>query len=68
MGRGVNHELTGVLLANGLLPMLRVDDGGEWRLDISGRYRHFLGKRVRVAGKRSEFDMINVEKIDLAFS
>ncbi|SES13518.1 DUF5818 domain-containing protein [Sphingobium sp. YR768] len=67
MGRGVHHELTGVLLANGLLPMLRVDDGGEWRLDISGRYRHLLGKRVRVTGKRSDFDMINVEKIDLAF-
>ncbi|WIW91086.1 DUF5818 domain-containing protein (plasmid) [Sphingobium sp. V4] len=47
----------------GASPVLRVDDGGEWRLDMSSRYRHLLGNRVRVEGRRSEFDMLDVEII-----
>ena len=64
MPRGTAHTLTGILLENGLYPILRVDDGGEWRLDISGRYRSLLGLRVRVSGTRSGFDMLDVNRID----
>jgi len=62
--RGTEHSLTGLLLESGLYPTLRVDDGGEWRLDIGQRYRHLLGLRVRVMGRRSGFDMLDVERIE----
>ncbi|PHQ63640.1 MAG: hypothetical protein COC10_05110 [Sphingobium sp.] len=63
MPRGTQHELVGVLLAGDVYPILRVDDGGEWRLDVGRRYRHLLGSRVRVRGTRAEFDMLDVEQI-----
>lgn len=66
MPRGSKQELTGILLGDGPYPVLRVDDGGEWRLDISGRHHHLLGRRVRVLGTRSEFDMLDVKRIELA--
>ncbi|NWK94345.1 hypothetical protein DM806_01320 [Sphingobium lactosutens] len=66
MPRGTRHDLTGVLLMRGASPILRMADGGEWRLDLSGRYRHLLGNLVRVEGCRSEFDMLDVEIISLA--
>lgn len=63
---GTCHDLTGILLDAGRFPVLRVDDGGEWRLDVGRRYSHLLGHRVRVRGKRSDFDMIDVERIEPA--
>ncbi|NWK95023.1 hypothetical protein DM806_04930 [Sphingobium lactosutens] len=66
MPRGARHELVGVLVVDGAWPVLRVADGGEWRLDLSGRYRHLLGNRVRVWGCRSEFDMLDVDRIEPA--
>lgn len=66
MPRGTHHDLTGILLDAGPFPVLRVDDGGEWRLDVGRRHRHLLGLRVRVLGKRSDFDMIDVERIEPA--
>ncbi|PSO12610.1 MULTISPECIES: DUF5818 domain-containing protein [unclassified Sphingobium] len=66
MPRGEPLDLIGVLLGEGPYPTLRMADGGEWRLDISGRYRHLLGQRVRIAGRRSEFDMIDVDRIEAA--
>lgn len=66
MPRGSSHNLTGILLDGGSFPVLRVDDGGEWRLDVGRRYSHLLGHRVRVLGKRSDFDMIDVERIEPA--
>lgn len=56
--------MEGVLLSDNRNPILRVDGGGEWRLDLSQSVRHLLGKRVRVVGVRSEFDMIDVVNID----
>lgn len=61
MARGTRHDLVGLLLNGELYPVLRVDDGGEWRLDVGGRYHHLLGRRVRVRGTRVEFDMLDVE-------
>ncbi|WP_374552383.1 DUF5818 domain-containing protein [Sphingobium yanoikuyae] len=66
MPRGTRHELTGILLENGLYPVLRVSDGGEWRLDLRSSYRHLLGLRVRIRGVRSDFDMLDVESIEAA--
>ncbi|WP_031295506.1 DUF5818 domain-containing protein [Sphingobium ummariense] len=63
MPRGTRHELTGVLLDDGFYPVLRVRDGGEWRLDMSQRYRHLLGRQVRVVGIRDDFDLLAVEEI-----
>ncbi|WP_251008056.1 DUF5818 domain-containing protein [Sphingobium sp. BHU LFT2] len=42
MGRGTRHELVGVLLDDESFLILRVPDGGQWRLDLSGRYRHLV--------------------------
>ena len=66
MPRETLHDLTGLLLANGHYPVLRADDGGEWRLDVGGGFRHLLGLRVRVQGRRADFDMIDVELIEPA--
>jgi len=64
--KGTLHELTGVLLDNGLYPILRVRDGGEWRLDITGRYLQLLGQHVKVIGRRSGFDLLDVDRIEAA--
>jgi Protein of unknown function (DUF5818) len=64
MPRGTRHELAGMLLGDGPYPVLRVADGGEWRLDCTRSCRHLLGRRVRVVGTRSDFDMLDVERIE----
>lgn len=66
MPRGTRHTLTGILLSGSLLPVLRVDGGGQWRLDIDGEYRHLLGRRVMVEGVRADFDLLNVSRIAVA--
>lgn len=66
MPRGTRHELVGILLGDGPYPALRVADGGEWRLDCNRMYRHLCGQRVRVVGVRSDFDLLDVERIELA--
>ena len=63
MPRGTRHEHTGVLLGGGFYPVIRVRDGGEWRLEMSQRYRHLMGQQVRVVGKREDFDLLAVEEI-----
>lgn len=63
MPKGTREELTGLLLAGDCYPVLRVAGGGEWRLDISRRYRHLLGQRVCVTGLRSDFDLLDVDSI-----
>lgn len=64
MPRGTVEKLTSVLLdAGGPFPVLRVPDGGEWRLEVTQRWRHLLGKRVVVAGVRDGFDVLAVDRI-----
>jgi hypothetical protein len=46
--------------------VLRVADGGEWRLDITKKWRPLLGKRVTIIGVRDGFDLIPVEWITMA--
>ncbi|TKV41080.1 MULTISPECIES: DUF5818 domain-containing protein [Sphingobium] len=66
MPRGTRHELFGILLGGDPYTVLRVSDGGEWRLDCPGSCRHLLGQKVRVVGTRSDFDMLDVEQIEPA--
>ncbi|AYO78921.1 MULTISPECIES: DUF5818 domain-containing protein [Sphingobium] len=66
MPRGTRHELIGILLGGDPYPVLRVADGGEWRLDCPRSCRHLIGQKVRVVGTRSDFDMLDVEQIEPA--
>lgn len=64
MPKGTREELTGVLMdSGGPYPVLRMPDGGEWRLEVTKRWRHLLGKRVTVKGVRDGFDLIAVSQI-----
>jgi Protein of unknown function (DUF5818) len=64
MPRGRRKELTGILLdSGGVYPVLRVLDGGEWRLEVPMRWRHLLGKQVAVSGLRDGFDILAVDRI-----
>lgn len=63
MPRGARIELTGVLQGGDIYPVLCMADGGMWRLDLKGDHRHLHGQAVHVVGHRSEFDMIDVDRI-----
>jgi hypothetical protein len=66
MPRGGRVELSGLLLADGRNLVLRMDDGGEWRLEVTRNYPKLLGRRVTVTGTRDGFDLIAVSRIDPA--
>lgn len=66
MHRPTRHELEGVLLENGLYPILRMADGDEWRLEIPKRHRHLFGTRVKVTGTRDGFDLLTLDRIEPA--
>ena len=63
MPQGSRHRLTGLLLEGAHDPVLRVDDGGEWQLDLDRSDLVLLGRRVVVDGVRSGFDLLAVERI-----
>lgn len=68
MPMGSRHDETGWLNENEGQWTLRRDEGGRWRLDVGfwlGRKaRKLVGKRVRVVGKRSGFDLLDAESIE----
>ena len=64
MPRGTDHDLAGLLLWDGYSLVLRVDDGGEWRLDTANGARRLTGRRVRVTGTRDGFDLLAVRSIE----
>ena len=53
-----------MLLAHGRTLVLRVDDGGEWRLDAPARAWSLVGRRVTVTGTRDEFDLLAVSSME----
>lgn len=63
MPRGTRHVVTGTLRRSTLGPVVEMDDGGCWQVDIDGRWRRHLGRRVRVEGVRTGFDLLAVERI-----
>ncbi|ATI83279.1 hypothetical protein A6768_11545 [Sphingobium yanoikuyae] len=68
MPRGTYQASVGVLLGgDGFYPILREDDGGQWRLDMPARYYHLLGRRVRVTGQRCDFGMVDANRIEEAW-
>ena len=68
MPTGKSYTLEGQLLHGadcGTLA-LRMDDGGSCRLDAPSRMRPLIGRRVRVSGIRSGFDLIDISRFALA--
>lgn len=63
MPLGKFHHEEGLLLRQrgGLIPQR--DDGGRWRLDADADVEHHLGRRVRVKGIRSDFDLLDVSRV-----
>ena len=68
MPMGSHHRLTGLLKHSPRGPIVEVDDGGSWVLDLDKDVRTMLGRRVVVEGKRSGFDRLDVMWIGLATS
>lgn len=68
MPMGTRHDETGWLNDDNGQWLLRRDEGGRWRLEVgllmTWRSRKLVGKRVRIVGKRSGFDWLDVERIE----
>ncbi len=62
MPLGSRHTEVGLLLRQGGSLILERDDGGRWRLELD-RGDELLGRRVRVEGVPSGFDMLEVRRI-----
>lgn len=63
MPRGTPVNDTGLLLREGGL-VLKRDAGGTWRLDVRRIPIDLIGKRVRINGKRSGHDLVDVDRIE----
>lgn len=68
MPQGTRHELIGLLLRDGNVPVLQIAGGGTWRIDLgiraAWRARSMFGSKVTVTGVREGFDLIAVRTID----
>ena len=64
MPMGTRHRLVGLMLTSKRGPVLEVDDGGVWALDLDPSDKQFIGKRVTLEGTRSGFDRIDVDWIE----
>ncbi|WP_380879937.1 hypothetical protein ACFB49_22180 [Sphingomonas sp. DBB INV C78] len=63
MPRGKRVADTGLLIRDrGLI--LQRDAGGTWRLDVNRIPVELIGCRVRITGTRSEFDLVDVDRIE----
>lgn len=63
MPRGSHHDETGMLLDDRGQMILSRDAGGTWRLDAPHSARRMIGRRVRVTGRRADFDILDVATI-----
>jgi len=64
MPRGTHQELEGLLAWEGHDLALFPDEGGRWRLDARRGLEKLVGLRVRIAGVRSGFDFIAVQRFE----
>lgn len=55
--------LEGLLMQEGRQLILKMADGGQWRLLALGRQQYLLGGHVRVDGVREDHDIVAVDKI-----
>lgn len=65
MPDGSKHHIVGLLVTDRYALVLRMDGGGEWRLDAPARARQLVGHRVVVTGVRDGFDLLAVRDIRL---
>lgn len=63
MPLGTFHAEEGMLLRQRGALILQRDDGGRWRLDADLGVEEHLGRRVRVEGVRSAFDLLDVSRV-----
>ncbi|MCB4860365.1 MAG: DUF5818 domain-containing protein [Sphingobium sp.] len=63
MPLGSHHQEAGLLLRGPRGLVLKLDDGGEWRLDAPRSAEHHIGQRVHIEGTRDGFDLLAVERI-----
>jgi hypothetical protein len=63
MPMGTRHRVTGILLSSARGPVLQVDDGGVFALDLDHDATRLFGQRLTVEGLRSGFDRLDVEWI-----
>jgi hypothetical protein len=63
MPRGAPIVDTGILLRDGGLVLNR-DAGGTWRSDVHRTPIDLLGCHVRIIGKRSGHDLVDVGRIE----
>jgi hypothetical protein len=63
MPLGTVHTIDGLMLTGRPYPLLRPDTGGIWRLDLPHKFHILIGRRVRVEGTRSGFDMLDVRSV-----
>lgn len=66
MPKGKRYEEFGVLGSDERGLQLRREDGGVWRLDADSAAWRLIGERVRVVGIRSDFNILDVQHIELA--
>ena len=68
MPLGTHHDLTGKLEWQQGILALRLDDGGQWRLDAGIwhwlRARRLIGQPVRVQGVREGFNALVVKRLE----
>lgn len=64
MPLGSVHEEAGLVLEGDRGPVLRRDDGGSWRLDGPHALGRLTGRRVRLRGRRTGFDTLEVVAVD----
>jgi hypothetical protein len=62
MPLGMDLSLEGLLQEKGRQLYLRMDDGGGWRVDAGWSARKLLGRRVRIEGRRDEFDLMTAKR------
>jgi Protein of unknown function (DUF5818) len=60
---GSEHHESGLLIHGAHTLILKRDDGGRWRLDAPRKAHRLVGTRVTIEGKRSGFDMLDVDRI-----
>ncbi len=63
MSIGSFHVEEGLLLRQRGWVILQRDDGGRWRLETSQAVEQHLGRRARVEGVRSDFDVLKVSRV-----
>lgn len=65
MPRGTRHTLTGTLGwdERNRIHVLNVEGGGYWFVDMPGRTRHLIGRKVAVEGVRSGFNLLDVHRL-----